>query len=326
MKDMFSCTLKGKNWWKPFLGYLAILVYIQVQLHFIRQAYPTMTETTTMLLLFAELIVTQIVAATFGILLMRISIPSISIRGSHFSFAGNIGEYVSLHLIGFFLTLLTLGIYYPWYRRRVTDYIASKTSLAGSPFSFKGSAGTLLKYLFLAFFIPMLVWILLFVSIFGIIRQTSVRLEEIPVNIVLGIYYFAILILLVPSFYLLVKWNVNFERKGQTIIMETEFWPSMKVVAKEITLTLLTLGIYWPAMIIKFFHFFLGKIVIRSERAEIGRFSFGGTLRDGFGFLWGQTLLTIVTLGVYLPWAYANAVRWFIVKIGLTAEQLAIEE
>lgn len=326
MKDMFSCTLEGKNWWKPFLGYIAILVYIQVQLVVIKQAYPAMTDTNTMLLSLAEILVTTIVAAVFAILLMRIAIPTISIKGQHFSFAGTISEYVTIHLTGILLTVLTLGIYYPWYLRRITDYLAAQTSLGGSAFSFRGTGGKLFKYLFLAVFLPLLVWIILFAGIMYTISLTAYGPEALPLFISAGIVYFAIFIILAPGFYLLYKWYVHFEWKGQTIVWDTEFWPSVGVVAKEIALTVITLGIYWPAMAIKLYQYFLGKTVIRSEQTETGRFSFDGTAREGFGFLWGQVLLAIVTLGIYLPWAYANIMRWFVCKVGLTAEQLSLGE
>ena len=45
---------------------------------------------------------------------------------------------------------------------------------------------------------------------------------------------------------------------------------------------------------------------------QIGRMGFEGSIKKGFGLLWGQALLSIITIGFYLPWAYPKVARWIL--------------
>jgi uncharacterized membrane protein YjgN (DUF898 family) len=73
-------------------------------------------------------------------------------------------------------------------------------------------------------------------------------------------------------------------------------------MALEIFLSIITIGIYYPMAMIKLYKYFTDKTVARSaERSLI--FGYDIETTDDFLMIWGQTLLTIVTLGIYFPWA-----------------------
>jgi uncharacterized membrane protein YjgN (DUF898 family) len=73
-----------------------------------------------------------------------------------------------------------------------------------------------------------------------------------------------------------------------------------------------TLGIYWPVLTIKTWSYFAGKTVVIQNNEQTGNFGFEGKTGEGFCLLWGQTLLCMITIGLYIPWAYAKCTNYFI--------------
>jgi uncharacterized membrane protein YjgN (DUF898 family) len=65
-------------------------------------------------------------------------------------------------------------------------------------------------------------------------------------------------------------------------------------------------------LIITTWRYFASKTVLIQNNEKTAHFGFEGKTRKGFCLLWGQTLLCIITLGLYLPWAYAKCMNYFI--------------
>jgi uncharacterized membrane protein YjgN (DUF898 family) len=93
----------------------------------------------------------------------------------------------------------------------------------------------------------------------------------------------------------------------------------------QVFLTIITIGIYWPAMYINLYRYFAGKTILEVAEKEQARLGFDGKTSSGFALLWGQTLLSILTLGIYLPWAIANCIRFFVNNSWLENTQTLIE-
>ena len=51
-------------------------------------------------------------------------------------FTGSGGEYFRVWIVNVLLSIVTLGIYTPWARRRTAQYFYSHTLVAGSPLEF----------------------------------------------------------------------------------------------------------------------------------------------------------------------------------------------
>jgi len=66
------------------------------------------------------------------------SMPGIeqSIEAHPIEFTGSGGEYFRVWIVNVLLTIITLGIYTPWARRRKAQYFYSHTHVAGSPLEF----------------------------------------------------------------------------------------------------------------------------------------------------------------------------------------------
>jgi len=93
---------------------------------------------------------------------MRYALSRTSWRGIRFSFRGDLKECISTYLGGMLLTLLTLGIYYPWFRTRMRSYWVNNTYFGNTPFRFQADAKELIGGYLLAILLTIptlyLVW------------------------------------------------------------------------------------------------------------------------------------------------------------------------
>jgi uncharacterized membrane protein YjgN (DUF898 family) len=113
------------------------------------------------------------------------------------------------------------------------------------------------------------------------------------------------IIIMIPYMYYFYKWIVNVKFMNYSIHWETNFWNSCGKLLLEIVLSIITLGIYYPYAILRLYQYFIDRTFAVSENRKKG---FGYELEGGedFLFLWGQLLLTAITLGIYFPWACCN--------------------
>lgn len=316
MKEPITCSLTGHQWWKPFLGFLVLSVVIMVPLQTASNSMSEITDLRILLSSFSFILVLSVlltlVQAAFTITLSRIALPLIAFRGKQFSFNGSAGEYVSLHLVCILLSLITFGFYLPWYYTRTMQYYVSHISYDGEAAKFEGRPGKLMKYYVLGLILPLLV---LFI-VFGVLLSTAIMYQtnNYPENaeklfFLVGVVYIVFFILIIPFMYNLYKWFINISWKNLRFYWKTEFWGSFFFLVGQLLLSLVTLGIYLPAAILAIYKYFIDRTVIDRDGQPAGRFEFARE-RGGFAFLWGQILLSIVTVGIYLPWAYANILRY----------------
>ena len=313
MKTRCEFTLRGKDWWGPFLGYWVLLVLLTAPAAAISQRSDPGSSAPLAWSLVST-VLSVVLQAIFTIVLLRIVMPKLSFGGKTFSFRGDIGRYVGINFGGILLTIVTLSIYAPWYARRVTAYLASETSFDGATPRFLGKGGRLFTYFLLALYLPVivvcgLVFIAVWFSPWG-----SDWLVSGPVDAATSLMTTAvtalIFLVLVPFMYLMYKWYVDFAWNDVTIAWKAGFWPSCGFILGQLLLTVITAGIYWPAATVRLYRYFAGKTAFSRGEAEIGRLGFDGSIGKGFGLFWGQTLLCIITVGIYLPWGLAAMGRW----------------
>jgi len=317
MKENFNCSLTGSQWWKQYLGFLVLFLalFIPLELAAIKMSLPGAGNALSSLLFILVMLVLIIVLdAAFTIILAKIIYRSIGVRGEPFAFTGEIGPFIKLTLIGSLLSIVTLGFYFPWFTKKLTDYIAQNSEYRGEKAAFLGKPGKLLKYFLLALWLPLIVWIAVFMLLVTALTVSIMNSGSgaVAFGILAAVVYIAIFIVIVPFLYLTYKWYFDIQWKDTRITWKTEFWPSCLMITGQILLTIITVGIYWPALYIKCYRYFAARTVLETAGKETARLGFEGRAGSGFGLLWGQTLLSILTLGIYLPWAYANCMRYFI--------------
>jgi uncharacterized membrane protein YjgN (DUF898 family) len=316
MKSNLSFTLEGRDWWKPYLLYWIIVIAVEIvmQTSGSSTAWGKAHPEPALVIQLGFALVLWFVAMVFVIVFLRIIAPKLSCEGESFVFQGKIGEYIWLNVVGILLSIVTVGIFLPWYMRRVTDYMASKTSWRGTPLSFLGRGGRLFAYMLIGFWAPLIALIVVILLAVGVSASRGMKDGDpgsVQLVTMLVTFFFVLYILLV-FIYLLYKWIVDISWRDVRVGWRTKFWPSFGLILGQVTLSLITVTVYWPAAYLRLYRYFIERTVLTRGEADIGRMGFEGDPRKGFGLIWGQTLLAIITLGVYAPWAYANIGRWLV--------------
>jgi len=98
---------------------------------------------------------------------------------------------------------------------------------------------------------------------------------------------------------------VNIDYKNYNIQWETKFWNSCGKLALEILLSIITIGIYFPMAMLKLYKYFIERTIAQSGDIK-RKFGFDADNINDFLFIWGQILLTIITIGIYSPWSLSK--------------------
>jgi uncharacterized membrane protein YjgN (DUF898 family) len=197
----------------------------------------------------------------------------------------------------FFLTLLTLGLYYPWAKTERRRYMWSHTELAGHRLVYTGTGVELLTgYLKVA---------AAYVVFFGTPMIAGAVSKKLQVALQLAL--FVVIFAIVPF---AIYWSRAF-------LLSRTRWRgvsfglggSAKVYAKAFiggtVLSVLTLGLYSP-----YLQNNLQRILTSNTRFGTERFGYDGQGGELFRIWIKGVLLSIVTLGIYSFWLSAALQRY----------------
>lgn len=292
MKHYFSFNLTGQ---KLLLIWLLFLVFFMIPyMAVIIKMQDIQPGDTSALWVFPFILLILIVAFALAFYIIKLVIENIALGDHSIAFHGTFGKFIGTILLGYFLSIITLGIYMAWFVRDINRFFVNNSSYKSNGFTFRGKGGQLFIILLLTIFIPIIV-------LSALLGQTMA--SQFNANP----YFFLVQqvvtwIIMIPYIYLVYKWMVNIDYKQYNISWETEFWSSCGKIAAEMILSIITFGIYLPLGYLRLYTYFTERTVAYSEEKEYG-FGYDLDQQNDFLFLWGQILLTIVTLGIYYPWA-----------------------
>lgn len=222
------------------------------------------------------------------------------IRGD---FSGTGGELLGQLLVGYLLTLITFGIYMPWFMCKFTNFIAERISFGPTPkgnlsFRFEGQGGQL--------FVTFLVGYLLTLVTFGIYmpwffcKLTKFYADNTTAVAGDGSIY-----------------KPRFDGTGGDLFV---------TFLVGYLLTAITFGIYGPWFMCKMNKWFAEHTKITSNGQDVGNLDFvgeGGELLVTFivGYL-----LTLVTFGIYMPWFQVKLLKFNAdnTKINLNGQRMGL--
>ena len=228
------------------------------------------------------------------------------IRPHHrITFHGSSMQYLGLALYNLLLTVLTLGLYYPWAKSAIRKFLWQETEIDGSRFDWHGTGkemfrGFIKAYLFLGLFFllinfgPMflppssVIWVVLF--------SYLVLLAFVPLAIHGAMRYR----LSRTSFR-----GIHFGYRGDF----KEFYGK---VSLDFLFTILTLGIYGYWLQIN-----ARRYIMKHSRFGDVSAKFNATGGDFLGLAIVQGLLIAVTIYIYTPWALINFYKFYIENTGL---------
>ncbi|MCP4312750.1 MAG: DUF898 domain-containing protein [Bacteroidetes bacterium] len=312
MKTYFDFTLQPKK----FLN-IWLLFYVLVLIPYGWYSYRVSTGTLDMdhpgrILLVMFLVFLFALGIYFYF--TRIFVEHIRFGEKKLEFSSSFSSYLNTTLPGFLLSILSMTIYLAWFVRDILKFFAGSSRLDGEAFQFHGSAGRLFVIVVLSLYLPIIVLTMLTV--------------QLPLQLIESPWFFIInqaltMIVLVPYMYLAWVWIINFQHRDQHIYLNTRFTESGPIILRELGLTIITLGIYFPVMYLRLYAHFAERTIVVKE-GSYKTFGYDLEVNDDFVFIWGQTLICIVTLGIYAPWALCKVGKRVLSKTYLT-ESMPIE-
>lgn len=213
-------------------------------------------------------------------------------------FFGKGSDYFAIMIVNWLLTLITLGLYYPWARAKRLRYVYGQTSLNNDRFHFSGTG----KEMFRGFIKIILFYIAVIVSF--ILLLTVIKS---PILAILFLYLarFAIIPFAIHgSFrYRMSRTSyrgIRFGYRGNRNELVKNFF-------KWVLFTVLTLGIYgaWLKMNIRRY---------THQNIRFGDVEFSNNANGGEYFILNLKgyFLTIITLGIYYFWWQRDIFNYYI--------------
>jgi uncharacterized membrane protein YjgN (DUF898 family) len=305
MKHYFDFKLTGKKLFSVWLLFYACFITPYVFL--IINLKNILLGGTPQLYIFPMFLVLFLIAFVLIFYFSKLIIEHITYNDKSIVFGGSFLEFVGQLILGYFLSIITLGIYTPWFIRNMHSFFIDNSSYDSNAFTFQGKGGKLFKILTFTLILPMIIMIIVLVKF----AMNNID-QQIPTYITY-IQQIIMFVILIPYMYFVYKWTVNINFKNYNISWNTNFWSSYGKMLLEIFLSIITFGIYMPMAMLKLYKYFTERTV--ANNGEIKReFGFDSDNMNDFLFIWGQFLLTIITLGIYYPWCICNTHKRLISK------------
>jgi uncharacterized membrane protein YjgN (DUF898 family) len=297
MKNYFNFNLTGK---KLFPYWIMLLVFFMAPyfLLIFKMKEIMAGDPKSVFIIIPALLVLFFIASLLSYFIEKISIEGIEYKNKSLVFKGKFGQFIGISLLGGFLSIITLGIYSPWFIKSIQKFFIDNSTYDSTNPEFRGTGGSLFVILLLTLILPIII-ISAALGIVSVINHTELS------GFYRVIYQIFIFIIMIPYIYYVYKWCIDIKFKQYSIQWETEFWPSCSKILVEVLLSIITLGIYSPLASLRLYKYFAEKTVATSEE---GNKTFGYDIepqRD-FLFIWGQSILAILTLGIYYPWAFCK--------------------
>ncbi len=222
----------------------------------------------------------------------------------HFEFFGKGSEYFAILIVNWLLTLITLGLYYPWARAKTLRYIYGQTALNNERFHFSGTG----KEMFIGFIKIILFYIAIMV---GFVLLFSVAKSPALAVIFIYLAFIAIIPLAIHGWfrYRMSRTSyrgIRFGYRGNRNTLVKNFF-------RDLLLTIVTFGIYgfWLDMNIRRY---------THQHIRYGEVEFSNNARGLDWFLLNLKggVLTAITLGIYSFWWQSDMFSYYIDNMKMT--------
>jgi uncharacterized membrane protein YjgN (DUF898 family) len=208
-------------------------------------------------------------------------------RSYSMAFYGSGSEYFKILIVNTILSILTLGLYYPWAKEKKLKYLYSKNTFDETPFVFSGTGKEMFKGFIKA--------VGIFILIYGIVLYLALN-GHVAAGL---IFFYAAFIAIIPiALHGAYKYRMaKTSWKGIRFGYNGDRNELIGIFVKGILLTIVTLGIYGAWFTINIRRYILSNI-----SAGNARFVYTGEGNDYFWLNVKGYVLTILTLGIYMFW------------------------
>lgn len=219
---------------------------------------------------------------------------------------GRGSEFAIIYFKNIILTVLTLGLYYPWAKVEILKYHYQSSELDESRFQFHATGMEVFRGFIKIYVILILLYAYLF---FGL--QTE---NEFIISVALGAFYLFFILIIPFAIHGAVRYRAS---RSSWRGIYFKYLGSRKelfyIYIKGVILTILTLGIYGPWLQVK-----LRKYVFQNLRFGNISFDFHGSGGSLFWINLKLVFLFYITLGIYSFWYYKNLWEFFIENTSIT--------
>ena len=316
MKRFFSLNLRGRDFVWPVLGLWLVTWAVTVGAMAIVGA-PADSMTVVNGEFFVGLLVWVIaqVVLLFGtamcsLIVVKRTLVGMEFDGAPFECAYDTRRYASIALGGAVLSVLAFGLYLPWYLVRLVRFWGEGVSHKFHLVSFRGKPMRLFAISVLTAVAPTVVLTIVATTLGGGAMVGAIDMMSFAPLLALAV---AVVELFFVSLYavLLYGWTINLTYGDKIVALRWSTLSAVGFVMGQIFLTLLTCGLYAPMAELRTMRYVAERCVVMSPDGE--EKSMGLRLRSwsDWAWLWGQVLLLVITLGLYLPWYYAKVMNRF---------------
>ncbi|WP_018477258.1 YjgN family protein [Pontibacter roseus] len=225
-----------------------------------------------------------------------------------FSFTGKGSELFAIEIVNFALTLVTLGLYYPWAKAKTLQYLYRKTEMAGTPFVFHGTG----KEMFIGFIKGIGVMVLLYTFLF-----LAGMADAVFVQVLFFFIFLVGFLVLVPvALHGMMKYRTSRTSwRGIHMGYRGELSDMVSKYLMGFILSVVTLGIYGPWFVVS-----LRKEMLDNVRFGNVRLRYVGEGSDLLLLHVKGYFLSIFTLGIYLFWYMKDLLNFYINNIVVVQE------
>ena len=213
-------------------------------------------------------------------------------------FLGEGSRYFGIAIVNAILTILTLGLYYPWAKANIRKYMWNETEIKGSRFVFHGTGREMFKGFVIAYIILGTLYLGLFWS------------QSHPEYALYFILAFYIAIFFLAPLAIFGAWRYRVSRtswRGIYFGFDGKFREFAKLFFVQLFFTIITFGIYTSWMRVKIMNYLFSHTQLGKNK-----FEFKGDGGELFGITLLGVILSYVTLGIYLPFFIKNRINFTI--------------
>lgn len=222
-------------------------------------------------------------------------------------FHGETIPYFGIVVINVVYTVLTLGLYYPWAKTKLRNYIWSEISLEGTRFVYNGTGKELFKGFIIVY------------SIFALVLGFPYLLMNTPAIGFIGLIVFYLFLIFVLPFAIYAGWRYRVSRtswRGIFFSFHGKFSQFAKTFYLHGLLAFVSFGIYYPWFRVKIQDY----LISHTTFGDI-EFDFQGEGSELFGINIVGTFLSYLSLGIYIPFYLKNRFNFTINNTMITKNE-----
>ena len=342
MDKSFVFTLKGINLFPAFLiKFVSILISI-LNVKYFSEVFSNYYSGNSLLYFILLLILTLLLDSFFIFLVTDSFLKNIFINGRSMKFIGNIFILIIINIIMIIPYILSLfsfkileaifyihihqsqvwfvNVIYYFFFLVVMAFIVSlflflffkffffQIDINGKKLSFSGNFIELFKIFLFKFIIPTSVIHLINNFLFSYIFVKLDIANTIFEYIMLIIFFIVIIGFFLNTVGCIVGWAINCHYDNNSIFLKSES-SVHHVILKELYLTFITLFIYLPFALVNLYKVIIMNFM-KSSKDESLIFEYNQT--RGYSFVAKELFLSLITIGLYFPWAICKIVRSFL--------------